>query len=306
MVQLYDLDQHFHTRSGIAFLSLCRALETHTENEEWELKQRRPAEPPIFFPSNLTYVDCNMGGFYGLTVITAAKGTGKTMLALGSVIEAAASGQWQVVHFLAEDDYDGFVTRFDNYLREHPGAEDCYDRLHVVTVGKGQTPMMMTHTISEMLDTDVDLPLLVGIDSVNSIVNLSGRSYLHELAKFGLWAMYARRESRGNCAFLITAESNKRGEAKGENLPYWADVVVNMKKTRERNVVEMTLDKSRRTKGEGNMGKFYRIWHSGEFKHEDEVHGPSQPDLQLVPEPVSEPLVEETEDQAWGQGEMPF
>jgi len=304
--QIFDLDRHFYTRSGLAFVALCRALEEHTENEELDLRERREPEPPIFYPSNLTWVDANVGGWYGLSVITAEKGTGKTMLALAAAIEAAASGEWQVVHFLAEDDYDGFIERFENYMREHPGAADCYERLHVVTVGKGQTPMTLTHTISEVIDLDLDLPVLVGIDSVNSVVNLSGKNYLQQLAQFGLWAMYARRESRGNCAFLITAESNKRGEAKGENLPYWADVVLKMKKTREKNVVEMVLDKSRRTKGEGKMGKYYRVWHTGEFKHADEVHGPSQPELHVVPTP--DPVEEQPVlDEEWGQTEeMPF
>lgn len=308
MPQIFDLDRHFHTRSGLAFLSLTRALEEHTENEELDLSERAKPAPPLCFDSGIQWIDHNLGGFYGLSVVTAEKGTGKTMVALGAAIRAAASGQWQVVHFLAEDDYDGFIDRFENFMGEHPEHDGCYERLHIVTVGKGQTPETLTETIGEIIDTSLDLPVLIGIDSVNSVVNLSGGPYLHALSRFGLWAMYARRESRGNCAFLITAESNKRGEAKGENLPYWADVVLKMKKTREKNVVEMTLDKSRRTRGEGKMGKYYRVWHAGEFRHEEEVFGPSAPDLHVVdkaPDPVEEqPTLDDVE---WGQTEeMPF
>lgn len=277
----YDLDRYFHTKAGLGLISMMTALEPFTENEEIELGELDEPQPPQFWPSNIERIDINVGGFYGVSVLAAEKGTGKTMLALSSMIEATATGDWQGVHFLAEDDYDGFVTRFNAYLETHPGSEDCIPHLKIVAVGKGQTPMTLTHTISGMVNTDLDTPLLIGIDSLNSVVNLSGRAYLSALSEFGLWAMYSRRISRAAVSFLITTESNKRGESKGEQLPFWADVYLKMKKKRG-NIVEMWLDKTRRTKGEGPLGKYYRVWHTGRFLHESALGDDEQPPQQYL------------------------
>ena len=84
--------------------------------------------------------------------------------------------------------------------------------------------------------------------------------------------MLARRLSRGRVSFLLTSEANKSGNAKGEGLPYWADVHLKMSKCTDA-VVEMELDKTRRTGGEGPLGKYKRAVGRGLFLTEEELYG---------------------------------
>lgn len=240
------------------------SLKPKTENESEDLGLYYSAKPPITWPSTLDYIDTQCGGFYGMTTLAAEKGTGKTMMATASAIEAAATKKWQVVTFVAEDDRDGFRDRFNTYLDYHPHAVSCMGNLWPYFVGKGQTPASILGTIESAVDWQEDLPILVVVDSINSIVNLSGQRYLPMLAEFGLWMMFARRISGGLASFLVTSETNKAGEAKGEALPFWSDVYLRLKKETE-HIVSMRLDKSRRTAGEGQMGKYKRKWYEGVF-----------------------------------------
>lgn len=250
---------------GIA--GLLDAISPQSENVYYDLAEPYDPKPPKFWPSTIKYIDQTCGGFYGMTVVAAQPGTGKTLLAIATAIEAAASGNWQVVIFAAEDDYDGFRDRFNRYLAAHPAAQDCLPNLHFHAVGKGQDPESLTSTVLHAVDREMDTPILLVLDSINSIVNLSGSNYLAGLSSIGLWAMLARRVSEGNVSFFITSETNKAGEAKGETLSFWADFYLKMKKKSD-NVVEMELAKTRRTPGAGKMGKYLRNWTIGEFEAE--------------------------------------
>lgn len=248
-------------------LALEDALAPYTENEYYDLSETYKPKPPKCWPSTLDYIDLHCGGFYGLTTVAAEPGTGKTFIAIGNAIEAAASQNWQVVMFAAEDDYDGFRDRFNRYIDTHPGSEDAIPNLHYHSVGKGQTPRTLTDTILMSVNIQADIPILVVIDSINSVVNLGGGNYLKSLSDIGLWAALARRISEGDISFFITSETNKAGEVKGEALSYWSDVYLKMKKVRGSEfVVDMTLAKTRRTPGEGPMGKYLRRWDLGRFE----------------------------------------
>lgn len=252
------------TAAQIGIDGLFDSLSPTLENKRIALDVGYVPERPLFWPSTLDYIETQCGGFYGVTTFAADKGTGKTMLATASAIEAAASGDWQVVMFLAEDDLDGWLERFNIYLNAHEHAIACIPRLHVVHVGTNQTPQSLSVEILRRIELDLDIPILVCIDSINSVVNLGNGQYLESLRKFGLWAMLARRLARGRVSFMLTTESNKRGESKGENLPFWSDQYLKMTK-KSKNVVEFTLDKTRRTGGEGVMGQYVREWASGLF-----------------------------------------
>jgi len=266
------------TAALVALDAMQEALETQTDNTWEDLGFSYDPQPPRPWPSTIHYVDTHCTGFYGLSVLAADKGTGKTLLATASSIEAAASREWQVVSFISEDDRDGYRDRFNLYVDSHPGSEACVGWLHPYFVGKGQTPASLLAEVRGAVDWDLDVPILTVIDSINSVVNLSGRRYLETLSEFGLWMMFARRLSGGLASFLVTSETNKSGHAKGEALPFWADVYLRMKKETE-NVVSMTLDKSRRTAGEGPMGKYFRKWAQGVFESSHE-----QPPLRVVGE----------------------
>jgi len=265
-------DVYGYNDARIAEWALLAALDPKLENEVWNLAEPYDPQPPLRWPSTITAVDRVCKGFYGMTVISATKGTGKTMLARSSAIEAAASGKWQVVLFLAEDDYDGWRDGFNIYLNEYEHARECLQYLHVEQVGRNQTPDSLSLATLHRIDWSLDRPVLIVIDSINSVVNLSSGSYLHLLKDWGIWCMLARRLSRGRVSFMLTSEANRSGNAKGEGLPYWADVHLKMRKLTDR-VVEIDLDKTRRTGGEGPLGKHKRAVGRGRFLTEDELYG---------------------------------
>jgi hypothetical protein len=259
----FDTYRQYANRAQTALFCLTDALED-IDSEWLDLASLSAPSPPITWPSTLPVVETHCNGFYGLTTFAAEKGTGKTMLATASAIEAAATQEWQVVYFLAEDDYDGFATRFNTYLNAHPHAQDCIEYFHVQHVGRNQTPVTLTSHICSAVDRTLDTPVLIVLDSINSIVNLAHGNYLSMLKDFGLWAMLARRLSRGLCSFMLTSESNKRGESKGETLPYWSDLYLQMKKKGD-SVVEFKIEKTRRTGGEGTSVNYRRAWDRGCF-----------------------------------------
>ena len=267
-------------RAGKAYAAMREALKEHSENEWIDIRNTTP-EPIMTWPSTLDYIDRECGGFYGLVTLAARKGTGKTMLALGSGLQAAASGNWQVCYFASEDDQDGLATRFNLYMNAHPECAVGMNNFHIFQTGRGQRPHDLTIDIAGAVDLKSDIPLLVVIDSLNSLVEMSNYSYLDGLTQYGLWAMMSRRISKGGASFLLVSETNKRDEVKGEKLPYWSDQVVLMKRGSGEDVVEMTLDKSRRTGGVGEMGKYVRIWHEGCFMAEDAIVD-ARPRLKVV------------------------
>lgn len=240
------------------------------KNEKIDPNSVVPA-PLITWPSTLTEVDERCGGFYGLVTLGAQRGTGKTLLAVGSSLEATA--RFQVCYFAAEDDADGLAVRFNNYVNAHKDVIPHLDDWHLFQTSRGQTPESLTAEIEGVVDPDSPKPILTVIDSVNSLVEMSNFGYFDGLSAFGLWAMLARRISRGNAAFFLVSETNKANSIRGEKLPYWSDQVLVMTPGNGADIVELDLQKSRRTAGVGNLGKFIRILNQGEFMSEEELEG---------------------------------
>lgn len=121
-----------------------------------------------------------------------------------------------------------------------------------------------------------DRRVLVVLDSINSIVNLGSGNYFTALRDFGLWAMSSRRATQGDVSWLIISEANSKGNAKGEALPYWADVSIKLVKKTD-HVVEIIIDKSRRTAGEGTLGLFARKVMRGTFEQDPGGYEPFKP-----------------------------
>ena len=255
-------------QAGIGFRALEAALYESGKNERIDPDKVDPA-PLITWPSTVAEIDKIAGGFYGLTTVGAARGTGKTLLAIASGIAAAASG-WQVCYFAAEDDKDGLSIRFNNFMNAHPESEPALDDFHLFSVARGQTPQTLTNEIGNSIDLEGDVPILVIIDSINSLVEMSRYTYFDGLTQFGLWAMLARRMSGGAASFLCISETNKSGSVKGEKLPFWSDVVLLLTRGGS-DVVEMDWQKSRRTECPGELGRYARVWSRGEFVSEREL-----------------------------------
>jgi hypothetical protein len=228
------------------------------------------------FNSTLNYIETNLDGFYGLTTVAGRKGLGKTMFALGVGIEAAATQNWQVYYLSAELDQDEIALRFDRYLERWDAAFDCLDYIRIIHVPRGFTPV----DYCKIVETELmpDLPILTILDSCNTIADLNQGNYLYWLKEWQLWSMLSRRMSRGAASFLLLSELNKSGRTKGEKLEHWSDVMVTIKGKPEDGHVEMHCDKSRRTKGEGPMGKYVRHIVDSRFYRPEEM----QRKLQLV------------------------
>lgn len=266
----FEIDRLVTKNSRLALYGIYDALNENLESEDMNLETGAPPEKPITWGSGIDTIETMCGGFYGMTTVFGDKGSGKSTLALSSAIRAASEG-WEVVYFAAEDDYDGVRERFDRFLKHHPEIARTFDfkRFHPFQVGRRTTPAHLADMISLCVDPTEDRPVLSCIDSINTVVNLGGsRGYLERLGNIALWAALARRRSRGRAAFLFTSEQNKQGGAKGDALGYWSDVFLQIKKESE-DIVSMELHKSRRTGGEGPMGKFERAWWKGCFDRPD-------------------------------------
>lgn len=249
------------------------ALHDWTENEVVQVKFDETLSDTLQrWPSNIDYIDFHCGGFYGLTVILGGMKTGKTMMAIGSCIEAAATEEWQVIYFCAELDQHEVALRLNRYFTAHPASKSCQDFLHVIFVGKGQTPEMIQFQIEAVTAADGP-PILVCMDSINTITEMSGRDYLRTLRDYSLWAMLSRRMSNGAASFLIVSETNQIGGAKGGKLEFWADQVIKLTAKHQGGAaglvpVKLQLMASRRTGGEGDMGIYLRNQRTCRFQAE--------------------------------------
>ena len=271
----------------IAFDGMTKALEEGA-NEKVDPRAVVPAAL-ITWPSTITEIDEACAGFYGMVTLGAARGTGKTLLAIASSLEATKTHQ--VCYFAAEDDQDGLAVRFNNYVNAHKYLVPHLGDWHLFQTARGQTPAKLMAEIGDACDLDSPKPILVVMDSVNSLVEMSAYSYLDGLTEFGLWAMLSRRYSRGQACFLVVSETNKAGSVKGEKLPFWSDQVVIMQRSDSgADIVEIELAKSRRSGGTGELGRFIRIWNQGEFMSQSELSDLKRDAFKIVPIVPEEPV----------------
>ena len=227
------------------------------------------------FPSNLEPIERYYGGFFGVTSLIAEPGIGKTMLAWSCALTAAATQKWNVVYFGGEMDEGEMIERRAREMSTHETAIDGVDYLKMVQVGIGQTTFDFCCEIAGM---DCELPTLIVMDSINTIATLSRRDYLRTLEDFAIWAMMARRLSRGAASFLLVSETNKRGNSKGEKLEFWSDLAINMAGKKDETAVDFTIRKVRRGQWQ-HIGLMHRNWSDNRFYTEDQMRKRRQPRL---------------------------
>lgn len=252
--------------------ALGMALDARGEWEEqrFDLDRNRPRlKDPHRWPSTLDQLDSRCGGFPGITYLAAPPKVGKSLLALASALEAAASMEWRVVYINAELTRGETDERVDRYITHRPGAEDALPFLRVVHVSRGLTLERLHEAILCSLEPD-ELRVLVVVDSINRIADFAGREYFRTLTELGTYLMTARRLSEGAVSGLIVSELNKRGTDKGDKGSYLADMLVRMKPGREAHWVEIDVLHARHG-GDGPVGKFLRSWQEGRFVREEEV-----------------------------------
>jgi predicted ATP-dependent serine protease len=227
------------------------------------------------FPSTLEPIDHKLGGFFGVTSLIAEPGTGKTMLAWAAALRAAATQEWNVVYFGGELDEGEMIERRAREMTMHESSIDGADYLKMVSVGIGQTTLDFCVELAGM---DPELPILVVMDSINTIATLSRRDYLRTLEDFAIWAMMSRRISRGAASFLLVSETNKKGKSKGEKLEFWSDLAINMTGKKDETSVDFTISKIRRGQW-FPLGLLHRHWDTNRFYTEAQMRAHRQPRL---------------------------
>jgi predicted ATP-dependent serine protease len=268
---------------GIRAWAACTlASRKRLKNAVQEFADSDQADDLPHFPSNLEPIDNQLGGFFGVTSLIAEPGVGKTMLAWATALAAAATQKWNVVYFGGELDVGEMIERRAREMTFHASAIDGADYLKMVHVGIGQEPIDFCY---ELCWLDPELPILVIMDSINTIATLSRRDYLRTLEDYALWAMMSRRLSRGAASFLLVSETNKRGKSKGEKLEFWSDIAINMTGKKDETAVDFTISKIRRGKWI-HLGMFHRHWASNRFYTDDQMRRMNQPRLYAVGDEV--------------------
>lgn len=214
------------------------------------------------FPSTVEPIDRLYGGFMGTTALASEPGNGKTMLGFASACQTAATQERSVVYCGAELDMGEMQERRDRELAAHPANYDGIDFLTVLHVGKGQTTLELCHDIQEAIDAH--LPLLIALDSINTIAELAGRDYFGTIREFGLWLMFARRLCPQGVSSLIISETNQKGGVKGKKLEFWSDLCIRMKRKGDDPLVNFDVLKARRG-GKKEIGKLFQHWPSNRF-----------------------------------------
>lgn len=261
-----------------AWAACTLACRDHLNNIVQEFTEDDQAEELQRYPSTLEPIDKRIGGFYGVTSLIAEPGVGKTMLAWACALTAAATQKWNVVYFGGELDEGEMIDRRAREMTVHETAIDGADYLKMVQVGIGQTTFDFC---VELAGLDPDLPILVVMDSINTIATLSRRDYLRTLEDYAIWAMMARRISRGAASFLLVSETNKRGRSKGEKLEFWSDIALNMSGKKDETAVDFVISKIRRGQW-FPLPMFHRHWNTNRFYTQIQMDRINQPRLFVV------------------------
>ena len=265
-----------------AWAACTLATRSRLDNVIQEFADDTTVEELPRFPSNLEPIDLEYGGFFGVTSLIAQPGIGKTMLAWSVAITAAATQKWSVVYFGGELDHSEMIERRAREMTVHQTAIDGVDYLKLIHVGKGQTTFDFCVDLAGL---DPDLPILVVMDSINTIATLSRGDSLRTLEDYALWAMFARRLSRGAASFLLVSETNKRGNSKGEKLEFWSDLALNMSGKKDEEAVDFKISKVRRGRWIP-LPLFYRDWNSNRFYTHEQLRRLCQPRLVAVGDKV--------------------
>ena len=275
-LELADAPDHYWTQlspiptSMRAVGGMLLAMRRRADPEWSHIGDTAIGEAPRW-ESTISFLDNIAGGFYGLSTLGGPPNLGKTMLAMASAMEAAASLKWNVLWCNAEMAPDELSGRFDRYLDRHHAAEDAVPNLTIMHVPRGFCVEDLVAQAYSLAGDD--RPLLTVLDSVNTCAELMNMGYLDALRELSLFAMMSRRISRGAASFLMVSELNRAGGVKGEKLSYWSDVFLKLAGDRKAGWVKIKLQKTRSTQGEGTEYKHVRVHHLHRFLRETEMDG---------------------------------
>ena len=252
---------------------LNSAMSMRIATVEWSDPDETPGRPTPHWPTGCKALDELSDGGYGMTVFAGQPKVGKSLLALSSAIEAARAG-WSVAYINAEMSPDHFLRRIRNYVGDNFDSA-LIENLHLAHVGPGITIESMAGEIREHALRDDTSRLLIVVDSINRVVDFGSSEgnesgYWRLLRDWSAWAMNSRRSTEGAISWLIVSELNQRGDVKGRNLEYTADLVVRMAASQlDPEVVEFDVPYSRATRA-AQIGSLFRVYSQGRFIRADE------------------------------------
>lgn len=267
MAKLREMEPHLpSTRISNVLLA------AHDSNYPAIERQPVDASPGIGktprWPTALEALDAMTKGGAGFVVFAGQPKVGKSMLALGSAIEAARAG-WRVLYCNAEMSPDEMARRIASYVGDE-WDEKLVGQMEVFNLNVGVTLELALREFLDSVQTR-DSRLLIVIDSINRVVDMglgdgtSDSDYWGAMRKWSNFAMQARRHSEGVVSFLVISELNRRNEVKGQNLEYTADLVVRLSNDRDdRDCAKIDVMLSRSTPS-GYLGSFRRDWNRCRF-----------------------------------------
>lgn len=173
---------------------------------------------------------CEITHFDGFTVLTGAPSSGKSILAIGSSLDAARYHGWQVEYLTSELPAALIAPRVRRYLDgdQHP------ETWRLTEVGFGAS---VSGLIEYLCGRMTARKTLIVFDSISSFSEQGMPSNgakdplgVADLRLLCMWAMNIRRESKGEIAFLALSEANASGGTKYRFADHKADTVLNLSK----------------------------------------------------------------------------
>ena len=199
----------------------------------------RPEEPT--WPTGLGDTWGRLPNLRGVAIVVGVPSSGKSVLALGSGIDAARAG-WDVVYLSCEMAEMPFVKRVRARCGEHVPVT-----FHLVDVGFGASIDKLLSWIEEQISVR---PTLVIFDSVSSFCDQAEQQENTDphgtvlLKKLVMWAINVRRATDGQVSFMLLAEASKEGRARGRFADHKADIALLMESTDNPLVKTLTVTKA--------------------------------------------------------------
>ena len=218
----------------------------------------RPAEPR--WPSGLGEFS-RLPNMLGVVIVAGLPSSAKSVLALGSGIEAALDG-WDVLYLSAEMAERPFSSR----LMARSGGK-VPETFHYIDVSYGASVEGLLEWIEARVS---ERPTLVIFDSVSSFCDQAEKQDAEDphgmalLKRLVMWAINVRRATDGQIGFMLLAEASKEGRARGRFADHKADLALLMESSKSEPSVKMISITKAWEFQTGDVGEFG--FHIGESK----------------------------------------
>lgn len=222
-------------------------------------------EPPSW-PSGLCPMTGRSVRFDGTVALCGMPKLGKSLIALGSSLEAAEEG-WRVVYCDAENRAGIIARRLENWLgvglAESPRWFAAQWAHHRIT--SAGTIEALAEYVSDQI-TQADDKVLIVIDSANRLAKRMAanpeypmyRDYFACLGRITDWASTVTTLTRGRVAFLLISELNRKGGAAGLDIEYSAESLLMLTKADGQKRVE--LEWISRNSESDRLGEYRRMY----------------------------------------------